>query len=426
MAEKLQIPNSIRVNTLKLAATQCLFNLSYVLVPSMAGLIMLRLTGSLAMVGLVESITGLGRIAIAYPTGKVMDAFGRRIAIVMGMLLGAAGSMAIYASLTRGALSAFIVGLALIGLSVGSVMQTRTAAADMYPPARRAQGISYVMTVGLAGALATPVMVAGTSARSSALGTDPYVLPWLLAPIPYLAAALVTLWIRPDPRYIGSNLPRYYPNLPDEPARSGASDPPPRTLGQLTRYYPIVASVLGLSFTWGTMSWGMALGSVLLSHAGSDLAAITFSVALHTVGMFGLMIPIGWAVDRYGRKWGLIGGLASSACGAILTASIRDYWVITTGLFLVGTGWSAAVVATTALISDVTRPLERGRAMGLADMVAAAFIMGFPPLGGMIAQTLSFPVFGIISASSSLIPITMAFIVKEPRVGVYAHASAPR
>lgn len=46
------------------------------------------------------------------------------------------------------------------------------------------------------------------------------------------------------------------------------------------------------------------------------------------------------------------------------------------GLLLIGVGWSAAYLGSTAIISDLAGPAERAGALGLMDLVAALAAAG--------------------------------------------------
>src|SRR3712207_441146 len=125
----------------------------------------------------------------------------------------------------------------------------------------------------------------------------------------------------------------------------------------------------------------MALTSVSLAHHGHEFSAISVSVAIHVVGMFGFSLPLGRLCDRFGRRPILLGGMVVLAAGAVLVPATSDYWIATAGTFLVGVGWSGASVAASALIADTTEPALRGRAIGLNDSFAAAGSIVFPLLG---------------------------------------------
>src|SRR5512146_1176496 len=100
---------------------------------------------------------------------------------------------------------------------------------------------------------------------------------------------------------------------------------------------------------------------------------------------------IGYADDT---GIGGVGHLAV-ACGAIMagTGSMLVptsplYIVITLGTFLVGLGWSAVYVAATALISDVSSPEQRGRAIGVNDTFSYIPGIVLPMVAGPLAAAL--------------------------------------
>ena len=103
------------------------------------------------------------------------------------------------------------------------------------------------------------------------------------------------------------------------------------------------------------MSIVMVLTSLVLAHHGHSLTAIAFSHMFHSAGMFAFTIPLGRLADRFGRERVMYPGVATTLVGAIFVTFGAEYWSVTLGTFLVGIGWSAANVASTALIADLCR-----------------------------------------------------------------------
>src|SRR5689334_24354070 len=81
------IPRLIKRNTLLLAATQAFVGTGTQLVPTLGGIVIERLLGSLALAGLSTSLLYLARLLIAYPIGWVMDTYGRKAGLLLGLLL---------------------------------------------------------------------------------------------------------------------------------------------------------------------------------------------------------------------------------------------------------------------------------------------------------------------------------------------------
>src|SRR5262249_58253726 len=81
----------------------------------------------------------------------------------------------------------------------------RTAAADMYPPERRARAISYVLFGALFGAALGPLVFRPMFVGKE-LELDTLVIPWFAAGAIALLGVVAALSIRPDPRTIALEL----------------------------------------------------------------------------------------------------------------------------------------------------------------------------------------------------------------------------
>ena len=136
----------------------------------------------------------------------------------------------------------------------------------------------------------------------------------------------------------------------------------------LLRRTPIRRAIVANCAAQGNMSIVMVLTSLVLHHHGHSLSAIAFSHMFHTVGMFGFTIPLGRLADRMGREQVMYPGVAVALVGAALVTFTPAFWSVTLGTFLVGIGWAAANVASTALIADRSETGERGRAIGVSDI----------------------------------------------------------
>src|SRR5215216_1950313 len=207
------IPPVIKRNTFLLALTQAFVGIGTQMVPTMGAIIVTQMVGSAYLVGLAASLQNVSRFLIAYPIGWIADTFGRRIALWFGHTLCTIGALTIGTSVLWMSLPLFIIGMPLIGLGVGAGQQLRLAAADLYPPARRAEGLGFVLTGSLAGALGGPVLIGAAQRLAPWAGIDSLALSWLLVPAVMIPSMLLVLLIRPDPREIATNLRRFYPDL---------------------------------------------------------------------------------------------------------------------------------------------------------------------------------------------------------------------
>ena len=97
------------------------------------------------------------------------------------------------------------------------MLLARAAAADMYPPERRARGISFVLFGALFGAALGPLVFRPLFAGKE-LDTDALVVPWLAAGGIMAVGLVLVLLVRPDPRTIAQALDAAEPTPFREPA----------------------------------------------------------------------------------------------------------------------------------------------------------------------------------------------------------------
>jgi MFS family permease len=306
------------------------------------------------------------------------------------------------------------------GIGMNAVQQLRVAATDMYPPHRRAEGLGYVLTGSMLGVLGGPVLVSLADARAPGLGLDPMGLAWMLVPLILLPSLALVLLVRPDPKEIAAHLDRYYPGYKG-PLVSHTRGLP---LGNVRRYfqhYPKLAVYVTSFALFSNMTMMMAFNGVALAHHGHDLPAISMSVAVHIVGMFGFSIPLGRVADAVGRRNVMLGGLVGAVIGVVLLPTTGDYWIATVGTFLVGLGWACVNVAGVALIADTSDYQERGRALGVNDACGGLGSVTMPLLVGPLIGLAGLPSLAIVSALLMLPPLVLLLRLREPTPGQYDH-----
>jgi MFS family permease len=179
---------------------------AFQLAAALSSLTLVAVTGVKGILGLGPAIfLAAGAIAVG-PAGRLMDRTGRMPVIRGGFVLGAIGCGTVAAGCS--AVSAFLVclGLALVGAAGAIVLLARAAAAEMFPPDRRARGMSLVLFGAVSGAIWGPV-VFGPLFAHRMIDAGGLVGPWLLG-IPFMVAGfIVTSFVRPDPQEIAASYP---------------------------------------------------------------------------------------------------------------------------------------------------------------------------------------------------------------------------
>ena len=246
---------------------------------------------------------------------------------------------------------------------------------------------------------------------------------WFLLPIIIVPGMLLVLLIRPDPKTIAQNLEQYYPGYV-EPETAPGAVAVGGGLRDLLGNYPLATAFANSFAALGTMSMMMTMTSLALDHHGYGLSLISASVSLHVVGMFGFSIPFGRLSDRLGRRNVMLIGNGIIALGSVLVGTSSDYIVITVGTFLVGLGWSCVNVASSALITEVVGPAERGRAIGVSDTISQASTILLPLAGGPLVEWAGLPILAVVSLAVLAGPVILLSRLREPSPGIYAHGSS--
>ncbi len=431
----ISIPPAVKKNTILLSASQTLYTIVAQINVLLGALMIIGLTvtvdqpaGDLRLAGLGTAIAWGGRLIVVYQSGVLMDKLGRVRILQLGTGLSISGAIIVAISLFANSLLGTISGLLVYGLGVGATNQNRVAVADMYPASRRGEGIGYLLTASVIGALAATPYILGGTLLASRLGYETREDVWLQDPrtfLPYAAvlwltttvllvmATFFTAFVRPDPKAIAEKLSEYYQGATENnklPATYG----PSRSIVILS--YPVLATFAVSGLTQGNMTMNMAYVPEVLHFHHATIVIISTAVTLHIIGMYGLSTPLGRWADKIGRRRVLLAGAAISAVGALVTPLASDFWTITLGIFLVGLGWSAATVASTALLSDLSVANERGRVIGLNDFVLGAAALIFPISGGLVlGPSGNFQALALFGFAAAIPPFILVFFLREKR-----------
>jgi MFS family permease len=344
-------------------------------------------SGSEALAGMVQTFQVLGAAVASYVLAGVMGARGRRVGLVVGYVVGAAGAATCVVGGVVDSFALLLGGALLLGANSATNYQSRYAAADLAAPERRARALSVVLWATTLGAVLGPNLVGPAGRMADGWGLPSLTGPFVVTVVVALAAALV-LWtsLRPDPLLL---------------ARTVAGESPVgrrrRTswarVRELARLHPgIGAAVLAMSASHAVMVAVMIMTPLHMDHGGAQLEVIGFVISIHVLGMFFFSPLVGAFADRLGRPATLLTGAAVLWAAVALAgtshegASVR----IGVGLFLLGLGWSCCTVAGSALITEST-PLEsRTDVQGAADLVMNVSAAAAGLAAGVVVELLGF------------------------------------
>lgn len=354
---------TMAVNSAVLQLTAAVSSLTFVLVTGVRGLLGL---------GPAIFLTASGLTAV--PAGRLMDRFGRTPVMTAGFAVGASGcALTALATRTESTL-AVIAGFGLVGASSGVALLIRTAAGDMYPPERRARGISYVLFGSVFGAILGPT-VFGPLFAGKDVEADSLTLPWLVAGGIALVALVMVQFVRPDPKRI-AELIGSRSDGEQEPASAAP-------LRELVRRPGVMPAMVAALASFGVMVSVMNLsGYVVVEHHHHSQGSIFPIIGAHVFGMYALVLVIGAMIDRTGRTAALEAGLVVMALSTIGLLWVESVFATAVLLLGLGIGWNISFVAATARLADRTSPSERGKLLGFNDLLGALLGAALALLGG--------------------------------------------
>jgi MFS family permease len=371
------------------------------LVAAVSSLTFVLVTGVRGLLGLGPAIFLTFSGLTAVPAGRLMDRIGRTPVMTGGFALATVGCCVTALATRAESTPLVILGFACIGAASGIALLIRTAAGDMYPPERRARGISYVLFGSVFGAILGPTvfspLFAGKDVEANAL-----TVPWLVAGGIALVALAMVQFVRPDPKKIAELI--------------GARDETPTVtaapLRELVRRPGVIPAMLGALASFAVMVSVMNLtGYVVVEHHHHSQDSVFPIIGAHVFGMYALVLVIGTVIDRIGRTIALEIGLVVMALSTIGLLEAESVFATAVLLLGLGVGWNISFVAATAQLADRTSPAERGKLLGFNDLLGALLGAGLALLGGYALDAIGVAAMAI---GATVIVIAPLLLIARP------------
>ncbi|WP_424214339.1 MFS transporter [Streptomyces sp. BI20] len=373
-----------RRTTWVLVAGQVIGGLGVPISIALAPVLATEVSGTEAFAGLASTASVAGTALLSLPLAALMTTRGRRIGLVVAYLVGALGAGGVVLAAVIGSFPLLLLGMATFGAASAANLQARFAAADLAEPDHRARAISIVVWATTLGAVIGPNLSAPAGRAFADGSIPPAAGPFLWAAgIFLLTALLIWLLLRPDP-LLTARVLSGEDGLPRPTARgslragSAAVWASPRAR----------LALVTVTVAHTTMVSIMVMTPLHLAHHGADLTLIGLVISGHIAGMYAFSPVMGWLADRVGRFTviGLSAGLLAVAA-ALAGTSGTSHGQNAAGLFLLGLGWSAGLVAGSALLTDSVPQSARAAVQGLSDLCSnAAAGVGGAVAGVIVAQ----------------------------------------
>lgn len=398
----MEAPSPVRRLTLTLFAGQSLASAGVIAGLTVATIAGAKLSGQAAFAGVPSTLYLIGSAVSAYPASRLMQRWGRRLGLVLGYLVGIAGAALAGLSIQAHLLPVFLAGLFLMGASRGALELSRYAAAEIHPVVRRAKAISTIVLAGTVGAIFGPIIVGPMGRIAESFHADALAGPWLGTAVLFaVGLGLTFAFLRPDPADFGRGIDESVP-------QTDGTTRPARSLPEMFRGMPARVALLSLVIGQSVMVMLMAITSLHMTDHRHTLGDVSWVIAAHSVGMFGLSFVSGFIADRFGRGQTIGVGAAVLVAASLLAPVSQLTPVLALALFLLGWGWNLCYVAGSSLLTDSTIPEERGSVQGAADLVVN-FTSAASTLGsGVVFALAGYAVMGWFCAAVSFLAFSLS------------------
>ena len=338
--------------------------------------------------------------SLLLPAGALGDRFGRRLALIAGLIIFGGGSAV---AMTAGSASQLIALRAVIGIGAALVMPaTLSTITSTFPADKRTRAVSMWAAVA-GGAALLGLLVSGSLLA---------VFSW--RSVFGLNVALSALALAGTLRYVPESADPHAPRLDV----GGA-------LLAVVALFALVFSVIEApEYGWlaARTLGGLALAAVLLVafivwelrrkqplldprvFRNRSLSSGSLSIFVQFFAFFGYaftilqylqlargdtpllaalqILPMALAMmpiarlaprltDRFGTRWVCAAGLALIAAGLVVVAQLganTTYWLMLGGLLLIGTGMGAAMTPATSAITEALPAAQQGVGSALNDL----------------------------------------------------------
>ncbi|WP_018297329.1 MFS transporter [Corynebacterium lubricantis] len=386
-----------------LAGAQIIAGLAQGVSFSMGSLLAAEIGGT-AWGGAGATITTLGGAIWALLLARTAIKSGRRPALTLGMTLAVFGAILAFTAAHTGVLAVLLVGFFLLGGATAVGLQTRFVASDVSNEENRGRNLSLIMWSTTIGAVIGPNLFGVTEAIGSALGFAQYAGAYfVVALLQLVAIALIQVGLRPDP------MQKQVQKQEQEQAGTNKQHAP-------KLHAPTWLAIGMIAVAHASMVAIMAMTPVHMTGHGASLTIIGITISAHVAGMYALSPVFGVLADKWGRVPTVLLGFAMQALSALLLiVSPTSQIASVSALILLGLGWSAALVGSSALLVDVTPKEHRAFAQGRSDFVMSLVGAGGGALAGPVVSAAGMPALASI-ALVFLIAATTAVIIMNRRI----------
>ena len=332
--------------------------------------------------------TGIGAVALT----RAMRRRDRGSALAAGYATSGVGAVIAAVGTAQRDIAALAAGMLLLGLGNAAAQLSRYAAAELFPPRRRAVAMGALLWAVTAGAVGGPLLMAPSGSVTAFFGGPAATGPFLFAMVASWAAAVAAT------------------RLPPLRAAAEASPARLRDLSGMSAARPALAVMVTAQVVMVAV---MTATPLAMHMGGQGLDAVGMVLSAHTFGMFALSPVTGWLADRFGARPVMLAGLTTLVAATSLAAvEGPGAWLRPAALFLLGYGWNLCFLGGSAHLARDLPVLERVRIEGAVDggVWAAAALASLASTG-----LLAVAGYGVLAGGAGMLAVLPALTLVRLR-----------
>lgn len=330
--------------------------------------------------GAASTVTTIGAGLWAVPLARIVERRGRRASLSTGLALGSVGALSAMLGAQTRIFGFLLVGFFFLGAAVAMNLQSRFAAADIASEEHKGRDISLVVWSTTIGAVLGPNLFGPTEVLGAALGLANYAGAYVVCiAAQWIAILVLQVMLRPQPT----------------PVAARATALPKVKLAE----HPVVLSaIVTNAFSHFAMIAIMSMTAVHMHSHGASFTLIGLTISFHVGGMFGLAPVFGYLADKVGATRTMLLGVAITLASALLLV----FWagnetIVVMALALLGLGWSATLVGSSAVVATAAPPEYKAGLQGRSDLLMnltgalggvvagpVVSMLGMPAMAGMV------------------------------------------
>ena len=391
-------------------SSAALVSIAYIATFTVATLAAPQMTGYAGSSGWPSATAVAGTAIAAGLLSSVMARRDRRTGLVLGIGIAVAGGALAVGAVVAGSILLLLIASVAVGFGNAAMNLTRYAAADLFPPERKAGALGLVVWGSTIGAVLGPNLVGPAGAIAPLIGLSALAGGFAMALVFLVAALVVAL--------LGPSAPSQ-PHL-DEPKRMAGerATPSRRLLADLLRRPQGRTALVALVTSQLVMTLIMTMTPFHLHAMGHGLETVGFVISAHAFGMFAFSPLSGRLTDRFGANAMVLTGFAVLAAAGLMAAVFPGGGGVGLAipLFLLGVGWNLGFVAGSSLLASEAPMGDRARLQGASDAVVWT-VAALASLGsGLVVAAASYAVLAIVGAAVAvLLAVVVALDARTAR-----------